>query len=118
MIGRQAAEQMQQWHIERKTGVKGFCLKTCRLAWKIPAKYPSAISAWDNTPAKNKFTDPMLAPIGATHFWKGGRFGHIAIQSHKPGYILVYRYSRQGLDRPFLLHKCKRYMGLQISWLD
>lgn len=87
MLGREAAEKMQQWHIERKTGVKGMCLKTCRLAWNISAKYPSAISAWDNTPKKNKFIDPMSAPIGATHFWKGGRFGHVAIQSHKAGYI-------------------------------
>ncbi len=52
-------------------GVKGLCLKTVRQAWQIPAKYPSAISAWNNTPKKNKFTDPMKAPIGATHFWKG-----------------------------------------------
>ena len=39
------------------------------------------------TPKKHKFTDPMKAPQGATHFWKGGKFGHVAIQSDKPGYV-------------------------------
>ena len=85
--GKDAADQMQKWHIEGKTNVQGLCLKTCRQAWKLPAKYPSAISAWDNTPKKNKFSDPMKAPLGATHFWKGGKFGHVAIQSDKPGYV-------------------------------
>ena len=85
--GREAANQMQQWHIANKSGVKGFCLKICRQAWGIRAKYPSAISSWNNTPKKNKFTDPMTAPIGATHFWKGGKFGHVAIAADKPGYV-------------------------------
>jgi len=85
--GKDAADQMQKWHIEGKTNVQGLCLKTCRQAWKLSAKYPSAISAWDNTPKKNKFSDPMKAPLGATHFWKGGKFGHVAIQSDKPGYV-------------------------------
>jgi hypothetical protein len=31
--------------------------------------------------------NPMKAPIGATHFWRGGKFGHVAIQSSKPGYV-------------------------------
>jgi hypothetical protein len=74
-------------HMSGKRGVKGMCLKTCRLAWQIPAKYPSAIIAWNNTPKKHKFTDPMKAPVGVTHFWKGGKFGHVAIQSSKSGYV-------------------------------
>ncbi len=85
--GKDAADQMQKWHIEGKTNVQGLCLKTCRQAWKLPAKYPSAILAWNNTPKKNKFTDPMKAPVGATHFWKGGKYGHVASQSHQPGYV-------------------------------
>lgn len=85
--GKDAANQMEKWHISGKTNVQGLCLKTCREAWKINAKYPSAISAWNNTPKKHKHLDATKAPIGATHFWKGGKFGHIAIQSHKPGYV-------------------------------
>lgn len=87
MDGKLAAAQMQKWHQERKTGFKGFCLRTVRLAWGIRAKYPSAITAWQNTPNKNKFKDAESAPIGALHFWQGGRFGHVAMQSHKPVYV-------------------------------
>jgi hypothetical protein len=79
--GVQAANQMKSWAEAGKTNVKGLCLKTCREAWGIEAKYPSAIVAWRNTPAKHRFTDPRKAPIGAVHFYEGGKFGHIVIQS-------------------------------------
>lgn len=85
--GVDAADQMQKWHQGNKSGVKGMCLKTCRQAWKLRAKYPSAISAWTNTPKKYKSTNKLIIPVGAPVFWKGGRFGHVAIQSHKPGYV-------------------------------
>ena len=85
--GKDAEQWMAVAHMSGKRGVKGLCLKTCRQAWQIRAKYPSAIVAWNNTPKKHKFTDPMKAPIGATHFWRGGKFGHVAIQSSKPGYV-------------------------------
>jgi len=85
--GRDAEQWMAVAHLSGRNGVKGMCLKTVRQAWQIPAKFPSAISAWNNTPRKNRFTDPMKAPVGATHFWKGGKFGHVAIQSSKPGYV-------------------------------
>lgn len=81
--GRQAANQMKRWSEAGKTGVKGLCLKTCREAWGLPAKYPSAIIAWRNTPKKHRHTDPKLAPIGACHFYEGGKYGHIVIQSDK-----------------------------------
>jgi hypothetical protein len=79
--GVQAANQMKRWSEQGKTNVLGLCLKTCREAFDIPAKYPSAIVAWRNTPKKNQFTDFRKAPIGALHFYEGGRFGHVVIQS-------------------------------------
>jgi hypothetical protein len=68
--GHDAAQWMAVAHMSGKRGVKGMCLKTCRLAWQIPAKYPSAIVAWNNTPKKHKFTDPMKAPKGQRTFGK------------------------------------------------
>jgi hypothetical protein len=79
--GAQAVAQMRRWSNSNKTGVKGFCLKTCREAYALPAKYPSAIIAWKNTPKKFKHKDPKLAPIGACHFYEGGKYGHIVLQS-------------------------------------
>jgi hypothetical protein len=79
--GKQAANQMKRWAAQGRRGVKGLCLKTCREAWGIGAMYPSAIVAWRNTPAKNRFTDFRKAPIGAVHYYEGGKYGHIVIQS-------------------------------------
>jgi hypothetical protein len=79
--GVQAANQMERWSKQGRTNVKGFCLKICREAWGLPAKYPSAIVAWRNTPAKFRHKDFRKAPIGAVHYYEGGRFGHICIQS-------------------------------------
>ena len=85
--GKAAASQMARWSKAGKTNVKGLCLKTCREAWGIPAKYPSAIVAWRNTPKKHKHKDPKLAPIGAVHYYRGGKYGHIVIQSEKKGRV-------------------------------
>jgi hypothetical protein len=79
--GTQAVAQMRRWSNSGKSGVKGLCLKTCREAYALPAKYPSAIIAWKNTPKKFKHTDPKLAPVGACHFYEGGKYGHIVLQS-------------------------------------
>ena len=76
-----AANQMKRWSEAGKRGVKGLCLKTCREAWGIGAKYPSAIIAWRNTPAKFRHTDPKTCPIGGVHYYEGGKYGHIVIQS-------------------------------------
>jgi hypothetical protein len=79
--GRQAVAQMRRWHENKRTGVKGLCLKTVREAYGLPARYPSAIVAWRNTPARFKHKDFKTAPIGACHYYEGGKYGHIVIQS-------------------------------------
>jgi len=79
--GRAASNAMKRWHENNRTGVKGYCLKTVREAWQIPARYPSAIVAWRNTPKKHRHKNFRTAPIGALHYYEGGRFGHVVIQS-------------------------------------
>jgi hypothetical protein len=76
-----AANQMKRWSEQGKTGVLGLCLKTCREAWGIGAKYPSAIIAWNHTPKKHQHKDASKAKIGAVHYYAGGKYGHIVIQS-------------------------------------
>lgn len=71
----------------KATGVKGYCLRTCRLAWGLPADDVSAIKEWESIPVKNRHTNPNTAPVGAPHFWKGGKFGHVAIQAEHEGYV-------------------------------
>lgn len=79
--GKQAAEQMKLWHEKGRSGVKGLCLKTCREAFLIPARYPSAIISWNRTPNKYKNKDYKKAGVGALHYYEGGKYGHIVIQS-------------------------------------
>lgn len=79
--GVQAANTMKRWHEQGKRGVKGLCLKTCREAYGIPARFPSAIVSWNRTPNKYKNKDWRKSPVGALHYYEGGRFGHIVIQS-------------------------------------
>lgn len=80
--GNQAVAQMRRWNKSGKRGVKGYCLKTCREAYKLPAKYPSAIVAWRRTPKKYKHKSRFNIPAGALIYYKGGKYGHICIQSN------------------------------------
>lgn len=83
-----AARQMWLWMKSKRTGVQGYCLKTCREAWDLPAQDPSAIEEWESIRPSRKFTNWRDAPIGAPHFWAGGKYGHIALQANKKGYVL------------------------------
>lgn len=87
ITGKQAANRMKRWSELGRTNVKGLCLKTVREAWLFPAKYPSAIIAWRNTPKQHKFTDWRNAPVGALHFYEGGKYGHVVIQSDKKNMV-------------------------------
>lgn len=69
------------------TGVKGFCLRTCRLAWGLGSDQGSAIKEWESIHPRFKHTDPMKAPVGAPHFWAGGKYGHVALQAEHEGYV-------------------------------
>ena len=85
--GLEAANYMKALSQHGATGVRGFCLRTCRLAWDLPGDQPSAIAEWASIPAKYRHTDPMKAPIGAPHFFRGGKYGHVVIQSELEGYV-------------------------------
>jgi hypothetical protein len=85
--GRQAVAYM--WRESRKgsTGFAGWCLRTCRIAWGLPSDQPSAIREWESIPLSKKSRKWWLAPVGAPHFWAGGKFGHVALQSGVKGYV-------------------------------
>lgn len=61
----------------------GLCLRHVRLWFGIAAKYPSAIEAWEGAGgAGGDATHTVLdAPPGVPMFWRGGRFGHIALSA-------------------------------------
>lgn len=83
----QAVAYMKDLAQNNATGVKGFCLRTCRLAWGLGSDEGSAIAEWNSIPDKFRNSDPNTAPIGAPHFWKGGKWGHVALQAEHEGYV-------------------------------
>ena len=85
--GKEAADYMKGLAANNAAGVKGYCLRTCRLAWGLAPDQPSAILEWESIPSKYKNKNPLTAPVGAPHFWRGGKYGHVAIQAEHEGYV-------------------------------
>jgi len=121
--GLQAYGHMKHLMINHISGVQGRCHATCQNAWGLPVKYASAIDAWNNIPAKARHTDPTKAPIGAPHFFSGGQYGHVVLQSGKKGIVI-------GTDAPandfvgevpltwFATHWGKKYLGWASVYND
>ena len=85
--GNAAAAYMADLSKKSAGGVKGMCLRTCRLAWGLPSHRPSAIAEWNSIPEKYKHADPTRAPVGAPHFFAVGKYGHIALQAEHEGFV-------------------------------
>lgn len=61
-------------------GYKGLCLKFVRVCYGIPAKFPSAASAWANAKKKHHTGSLSDVPIGApVYFTAYSPYGHVAI---------------------------------------
>jgi hypothetical protein len=121
--GLQAYAHMKHLMLTHVSGVQGRCHATCQNAWGLPVKYASALDAWNHVPTKAKHTDPKLAPVGAPHFFDGGLFGHVVLQSGKKGIVI-------GTDAPtnnyvgevplewFVQHWGKTYLGWASVYND
>jgi hypothetical protein len=120
--GVEAYANMKHLMTSGKTGLKGWCQKTCRGAWELPAGLPSAKAAWSAVPAAHRHTDPSKAPIGAPHFWLGGAFGHVALQSDKKGIVIstdspaTNRVGEVPIDY-FAKHWGKKYAGWASNYM-
>lgn len=119
LTGLQAFANMKKHMVNHERGFQGHCHMTCQNAWGLPVKYASAIDAWNHIPKQHRHTDPTKAAIGAVHFYEGGNYGHVVIQSDKKGIVI-------GTDAPvtdyvgevpvmwFVQHWGKKYLG----WSD
>jgi carbohydrate-selective porin OprB len=105
LTGLQAYSNMKRLMVNHKSGVQGYCHRTCQNAWGLPVKYSSAIDAWNHIPAKHRHTDLSKAPIGAPIFFDGGHYGHVVLQSDKKGIVI-------GTDAP-----ANNYVGeVAVTW--
>lgn len=85
--GEAAAAYMEGLSRKGATGVQGYCLRTCRLAWDLGSDQGSAVKEWESIPERYRRKDPNKAPVGFPHFWKGGAYGHVALQAEHEGYV-------------------------------
>ena len=114
----QAVAYMRDLAKTGATGVKGYCLRTCRLAWGLGSDQPSAIKEWESIPPRHKHLNPNTAPVGAPHFWAGGKYGHVALQAEHEGYVWTTDLptpNKVGLVDIALINKKWRYRYLGWS---
>ena len=118
--GAKAAAWMRRWSLEGRTGVQGYCLRTCREAWGLPGDEASAIKEWHSIPADNRFkTRWSQIPVGAPVFFEGGEFGHVALASGIPGF--VWSTDAPKADRIGLVHMswfARRWRYRYLGWAD
>lgn len=57
----------------------GYCLKTIRTLYAVPALYPDAETAWEEATRKHRTSDPTEIPRGAPVWWVNGGHGHVAL---------------------------------------
>lgn len=93
----------------------GWCLKFCRIMYGVAAKWPDAITAWNQ--AKYKHTTGV-PPKGALVFWAVGKFGHIAI-SDGGGYVYSTDIKRRGkVDRVPITYVTSHWNATYRGWTE
>lgn len=104
-----------------ETDLLGWCLLSVRTWLGIPAKYRSAIKAWEATPDRHRHTDGSTPPKGAPVFWAIGPHGHIAL-SDGNGYCISTDIKRRGKADRVLISRVTNQWGAKYlgwaSWLN
>jgi len=123
LTGLQAFANMKKHMVNHESGFQGYCHRTCQNAWGLPAKYASAIDAWNHIPKAAKHSDPKTAPVGAVHFYDGGLYGHVVMQSDKKGIVIstdapVTNYVGEVAWDWFVKHWGKKYLGWASVYND
>lgn len=92
---REAAKLGRHWiAIAFWCGV-GYCLRTIRSLYGVPARDPDATTAWENCTQRHRETDPMKIPWGVPVWWINAGFGHVAFSIGR-GWCLTTDYVKTG----------------------
>lgn len=73
----------------------GYCLRTIRSLYGVPARDPDATTAWEQTTQKHHETDPEAIPWGVPVWWTNAGFGHVALSLGR-GRCLTTDYVKTG----------------------
>lgn len=97
---------------------RGLCLKRARTLLGIPAGSPSAITAWEAIPVAHRYGDDPYPPPGVPVFWRGGKYGHIAVSDGR-GWCFSTDIKRRGrLDRVKIVLIHERWGLAYLGWSD
>lgn len=97
---------------------RGLCLKRARTLLDIPARHPSAIAAWEAISAAHRYEGDPYPPPGVPVFWRGGKYGHIAVSDGK-GWCFSTDIKRRGrLDRVKISLIHERWGLTYLGWAD
>lgn len=75
----EAVKLARRWVRDRVHVGVGYCLRTIRSLYGVPALYPDAETAWEQSDRKHRTSDPHNIPWGVPVFWTNGGYGHIAL---------------------------------------
>lgn len=96
---------------------RNLCLKRVRTLLGVPAKYPSAIVAWDHVATADRHRG-ALPPRGVPVFWRGGQYGHVAL-SDGGGWCFSTDIKRRGrLDRVRIDLVTQRWGYAYLGWTE
>lgn len=100
---------MPVWH--------NLCLKRARTLLGVPAKFGSAIAAWNATAKADRHPGDH-PPRGVPVFWSVGRFGHVAV-SDGGGWCFSTDIKRRGrLDRVPIALIHQRWGATYLGWSE
>lgn len=80
---RQAVRAAREWVATALWVGVGYCLKTVRSMFGVPALWPDAETASEHLEHLHPTTDPDRIPWGVPIWWRNGRYGHVAISVGK-----------------------------------
>lgn len=92
---REAAKLGREWVLIRFWCGVGYCLRTIRSLYGVPARDPDATTAWEQTTQKHLETDPDGIPWGVPVWWTNAGFGHVAMSLGR-GRCLTTDYAESG----------------------
>lgn len=98
-----------------EAGWEGLCLKRVRTLLGVPARHPSAWEAWKHAQDRHYSRNP---PRGVPVFWRGGRWGHVAL-SDGNGMCFSTDIKRKGkLDRVKISLIHDRWGYVYVGWSE
>lgn len=117
LIRHDALDEAARYALRGDGGWEGLCLKWVRSCFDIPARYPSAIVAWNHVAREDRHGGKR-PPAGVPVFWAIGKYGHIAL-SDGDGRVWSTDIRRRGkVDRVTIDYVNNHWGARYLGWSE